>query len=73
MDAIAVRVAAQPERARVAIASEGANLEAAILASERLFSKRDPRPGAEDDRFGNSAFVDDVDRLPEQLPHNPYP
>lgn len=44
-----------------------------MLASERLFTERDPHPSAQDDRIGNSAFVNDVHRLTEELPQNPYP
>jgi hypothetical protein len=63
----------QSERARVAIATEGAHLRSAILASERLLAEREARPCAQNNRIGDNTFVDDIHRLTQELSQNPYP
>ncbi len=73
MYAVQTRVTAQPERARIAIATKGANLRASMLAAERLLAERHAHPRAQEDRIGDSAFVNDVHRTAEELLQNSYP
>ncbi len=58
----------EPERPRERIAAEGSHHRSATFAAERRLGDRDTDLRASEDRVGHGAFVDDVQRIGDQLP-----